>query len=208
MKKKEAPIEESKVEVPKKQQKDDEPSWYHYLIIIVVMFAAFYLVAFLFNQYQDYKNPDLNQNNVYVYKHKVGDVTYNIELSMTKEELEALPYIIEPTELEILNTINYTFGFYDYGNSSGKVSVASIKLRRFLSTVYHFEFNEDSYRKINESNCSTSNTKSRVIVFEETNETGVFNEENGCIVVKFEDKFQVLPLVDKFIMQVITDDSI
>ena len=191
-------------------ENNDEPSWYHYLIVFGVVALIFFGLWVAFEVYSSTQEPDrdveADPNSTYIYEHKVDGVTYNIHLSAPVRELERYDFIVEPDVYDVLNTITFRYGFDEYNQSdNGHVSVASIKLTRFLSTVYNYNFDsEESFKTTDELNCTHSTPQHRVIEYKpRANKSGVFIGENDCIVFKAEQP-NLLPFItDYFIIHIL-----
>ena len=199
---------ENEVKSIKDEQKDDEPSFKHYLIVIGVILGIFGILYFGFEIYDNYKEPDVvvDQLQTYKYPYKVGSVTYNLFFYYTTEELDEFDYDLEPSKVDVLNTVNFTFSFDEYnGSDNGKVSISSIKFMKFLRDVYRFNFDvNDSFVSTQDINCANSTIKNKVVTFNPyANETKVkFNRINGCIEFEADDPQKIIGLSDKFIYEI------
>lgn len=189
----------------------DEPSWYHYVIVLFVLFVifgVFYCGYYFFGPDESSVVNLTNSSNVqYKYPYVVGNVTYNLYFASSPDEVASSDYIIEPSKIDILNTISYRMVFFEYnGTDNGQVSLGSTKLVSFLRLVFHYRFTLDSFYMINETNCSDSSIRDKVIVFNPyTNRSGVFfDRNNGCLEFDTQDPRDMVHLVDKFILNMVT----
>ena len=196
-----------------KEDKEEQPRWYHYLIVLAVLVVIFGTVAVVFEYVSQNSAPDLNEtadvNETYIYKYSKNNVTYNIELNAPQSQLEKYDFIIEPSRYDILNTLNFTFSFDTYnGSDNGQVALSAIKLRRFLDKVYFYSFNvNESFANTSQITCQNSTENEKVVLFEpRENQSGVFMEENGCMVVK-STKPNLMPFViDQFMVDILEDE--
>lgn len=190
----------------KKKDNDEEPSWYHYAIIIgtiIGLFAIAYIGFELFYPNEEQKNSNLNIE-LHEYKYKIGNVTYVIPFHSKVTDIIRMDYPIEPDKYDIYNTIRFNMSFYIYdGNDTGYITVASSKLTNFLKKAFHMNFDTDSFNLVNESNCSTSNNRNKVIIFEinETNPGVFLDEESGCIRIVSTNNKEMINVTDKFIFE-------
>ena len=201
---------EKEAESLPKEIESGEPNWYHYVIVILVFLAVFGLIYVGFELYDKLNSDPTSFTNVsekYKYPYTVGNVTYNIYFNTRPENLLELNFTLEPSKLDILNTRELIFSFDEYnGSDNGKISVASSKLLSFFQRVYVFTFDPDvNFKLYNESNCSTSTMKNKVVLFEPySNVNGVFfNESNGCIEIKSTNIDEMMVVVDSLIFKLI-----
>lgn len=198
--------------------KDDEPSWYHYLIVIVVFILVGSGIYYTYDFIENFGEVDIPLDNLtnitkpaelFNYPYKVGNVTYNIKFHNSIEDIESMDYIIEPNRMDILNTISIDMSFYDYnGTDNGQVSTGSTTLLSFLKLVYHFNFDAESFKMYNETNCSDSSMRDKIIMFNPyVNQTGVFMDDNGCIEILSDEPAKIVDLVDKFIYTLVKEDE-
>jgi len=175
----------------KNQIIDDEPSWYHYVIILIVLFGSIICIYFAFEYYDAQKKDNLDNyeplTETFIYPYIVGNITYNIEFHNTFDYILRHNITVEVTREAVWESNNLTFAFYEYnGTDNMYVSTTSVKLMKLFKYVFNVDFDDESnFKMINESNCSTSTLKSKVIVFYPySDRNGVFyNKENGCIEV-------------------------
>jgi hypothetical protein len=207
IKKGEPKVVEDKVEV------DEEPSWYHYVIVLLVFFAIVYGVFFLYHfftvqSYEDVKNSE-EYVAKYYYKHKIGNVTYNIQITLPEEDILNLKYHNDISHFDLLNSYKYTFLFENYtGGDNGFVTISSIKLRRFLSTIYFANFNNESFKEVPEISCKNSTFSKRVITFRvNQNVSGIFEDENGCIIFSSRSAKELPLVVDYALLSVLKEEE-
>lgn len=185
---KEDNIEKVKVE---KALVDDEPSWYHYVIVLLVLFGSVAGMYFGYEYYDKMKKEDLANyeplRETFDYPYVVGNITYNIEFHNTFDYLDRHPVPIELKKENIWESNNITFAYYIYNGTDNRyVTVSSVKLMKLFQYVYNMNFDPvESFKMINESNCSTSTVKAKVVVFYPySDRNGVFyNQSNGCVEV-------------------------
>jgi hypothetical protein len=199
----------SEVEVPIIEKvKEEEPSWYHYLVVICVLIAigfAIYGILFVVNSFK----AENDGPRTYLHTYKVGEATYNIYYNEPLSELERKTYSIEMNKRDLWLISNLTFSFGEYnGTDNGRVAVASTKLANFMKAVYSMRFDASNFQKINVSNCNTSSIKNSVIIFDPySNESGVFlNRSNGCILVQSTTPKEMMSVVDKWILTLMTEE--
>jgi len=195
-------------EISIKKVDDNEPSWYHYVIVLLFFGSVFWVVWFAFSFYDEQPIDIHNSSNVVLHKYPyvVGNVTYNIYFQNSVDEIESMDFVVEPNKLDVLNTRRFVMSFMDYnGADNGEVTKSSTKVISFLKNVYRFKFDKDSFKMINESNCSTSSINYKVVLFNPySNVTGVFyNNSNGCIEFLADSPDKIVSLSDKFIYDVI-----
>lgn len=185
------------------QSHEEVPSWYHYAIVFAVIVGFFGLVYFGFNYYESKNVHQLdNLLKTYEYKYKVGNVTYNIAFHYPIEDIETFNYPIVPTKQDLINSINFTFVFKEYnGTDNGKVTVASTKFLRFLRYVYGYRFDEDNFKRFNETSCEDSKPKQKVVIFDPYKNVTIvnYNPENGCIEFDAKSPEDLVKLTDLFI---------
>lgn len=197
--------------VSKKKVEDDEPSWYHYVIVLLVIFGVFGVLYFVFEVYDSNSKvsgkDDLDDfAKTYNYPYKVGNVTYNIKFDYPVDEIVQGEVLIEPTKLDLLNTVRMHMVFYEYnGTDNGKVTVAATKFYSFFSNVYHMGFGENMM--INESSCENSSLKDKVVVFDiYSDRTGVFyDENNGCVRVESEKVEDFVLVLDSLLYSLVKE---
>lgn len=95
----------------------------------------------------------------------------------------------------------------EYENyENGQVSFSTIKLRRFLSSLYFFSFNQDQFVLYDNITCLNSTPTNRVMVFDiNSNTTQIITDENGCLYFSAQNSSALLELVDSFMYKMITD---
>ena len=200
--------------------KDDEPSWYHYVIVLIVFGLVIYGGYYGFNYIDStYAKPinivpedDFGLNGSLVltkYPYKVGNVTYNIYFHDEVDNIALYDFVVEPSKIDILNTAEFILSFDVYnGTDNGEVTKASTKFVSFVKMVYRFEFDLESFVMHNESSCSTSSLKYKVVEFDpNSNETGVFfDEKTGCVKFLAENPKDMVKLSDKFIYDMIFEN--
>lgn len=188
---------EEKIEVAEKVKpekvllEDDEPSWYHYAIILLVFFGIIAGIYYGYEYYDMKKHEDLSKyepsSESFIYPYVSNNITFNIEFQNDFNFIKKQNIPIEVKKEDIWSSVNVTFAFYTYNGTDNRyVTTTSVKFMKLLKYVYGMNFNEsESFKMINESNCSTSTLNSKVIVFNPyTTRNGVFyNKENGCIEV-------------------------
>ncbi|MEC8338988.1 MAG: hypothetical protein VXZ40_00055 [Nanoarchaeota archaeon] len=212
MSKKKDIVEKKSQNLPNTQE-EESPSWYHYVIILLVVFGVIWGISFLINMFDSTQELDVvdvinEQTQTYSYTHVVGNVTYSIELVDTLANLEKLDYPIEPNFMDILNTASFKFVFNEYnGSDNGQVTLSATKLRRYLSTVHFVRFDSDDFQTIDNLSCVNSTSVQRVVLFEVNSslETGVFEEENGCLRVVANRAIEMPYLMDLFIISILKD---
>ncbi len=192
---------------------DDEPGFREYAIVLGVMFALFFLVYFSFEIYDKYSNPaeiDVldDSNNKYYYNYRVGNVTYNVEIAVPISELRKYEFIIEPTKLDILNTISFKFNTRLYSGEDGYVSVGAIKLNNVLSRIFFFDFEEEDFYTTNTTSCTNATSSHKIITFDinESVSSGVYYENNNCIRVISTTAKEMPILVDYFVISLLEDE--
>ncbi|MFW6026284.1 MAG: hypothetical protein ACOC16_00480 [Nanoarchaeota archaeon] len=184
---------------------EQEPSWYHYILVILVFLCVFgilYLGYYLF--IEDDTNNLENQSMLHKVPYKVGNITYNLYFESSIKNLEDMDYIIEPTRINLLNTLSFKMSFLEYNNTdNGQVSKGSTKLTSFLKYVHLQKFTQDSFVKYNVTNCSDSTIRNKIIVFNPySDKNGVFyDQKSGCIEFLTNDPKKMIDLTDKFIYE-------
>ena len=189
----------------KKRDYDAEPSWYHYIIVLVVFFSAFAIIYYSFEYFDVKENNDKFLFKTFDYPYVVGNMTYNIKFNYPIEILTESDFVIEPSKLDMLNTINFTRVYFLYnGTDNGQVATTAIKVRNFLKYVYNVNFAELSYY-YNETNCSNSDLMSKVMIFDiNSTRNGVFYDNtNGCVTFETTSGKDIVLLGDKFIYEMI-----
>lgn len=203
------------VVVPEFENSDDgSPSWYHYVIVLLVIFGGIWIFSFIINTYTSYSDVKVidavGQDETYSYTHKIGNITYNIELSMPLEELNKFNFEIQPNKLDILNTVSFTFSFGEYiGEDNGQVSLASTKLRRYLSLVHFIKFEQEDFISNLSPSCENSTINNRVVTFElnsTVSNSYVGEEENGCIRIIAKNPKEMPHLIDDFIVSLLKNE--
>lgn len=195
-------------EILEKKETEEEPSWYHYVVVLAVFVAvgfAIYGILFVIGAY----NSQDQKPSTYTYPFKVGNVTYNIEFHETLSDLEKRPYTIEPMRKDVWLSRDMVFAFGKYnGTDNGRVSIASSMLVLFFKRVYFMSFNVSDFRQMNESNCHTSTIDRNVITFNvSAKKNGVFmNRTNGCIQVDAVNATEIIPVTDKWILELINQE--
>ena len=110
-----------------------------------------------------------------------------MEFHNTFDYIEKHDIINEVSRENIWESHNLTFAFYEYnGTDNQYISITSVKLMKFFKYEYNMQFNvTNSFQMINESNCSTSTIKSKVVVFYPySDRNGIFyDHNNGCIEI-------------------------
>ena len=195
-----------KTEIKKKDESDDEPRLYHYAVVILIIVGIFFGMYFSFNLYSQYFGGDevenVNGSTLYMYSHKIANVTYNLKFHSPVSDFESSNLITEPEKIDVLNTRELIFTFKEYnGSDNGKVTVTSGFLLSFFRNVYAFSFNpEENVKLFNESNCNTSNKSYKVVIFDPYSEReGVFyNETNGCITIESQTPERLIFVGEKF----------
>lgn len=201
-------LEKKEEVLTEKKKIDDEPSWYHYVIILGGLFLLIVGIYFLFEIFTPNQEPtfdNLEDKPTFMYEHKVGDITYNIEFSTSFEKIKELNYSVPINENDLFNTQRFYFSFMQYnGTDNGQVTFSAIKLRRFLSSVYFFNFQPDQFVSYDNITCDNSTRTSRVVVFDiYSNQTGIRGDENGCLYFESESPYELLELVDTFMYHMI-----
>lgn len=201
-------LSESKVNSDEKES----PSWYHYAIILGVLVLLVLVGTFVSEWYYQNSEVDLNKtvdmNETYVYKFKKGNVTYNVQLGTSQTELEKFNFSIQPNKYDVLNTLNFRFSFDEYnGSDNGQVSMAAIKLRRFLSTVYNFKFDANSsFQSTENITCANSTLNNKVVTFNpRSSESGVFLNSNGCLNINSTSPNLLPFVIDSFMVEIMED---
>ena len=193
---------------------DEEPSWYHYVIVLAVLLGGLFLILFISDKFSSSDDlvPVENSSEYvskYVYEHEIGKTKYNIQISLPTEDILALDYRNEISHFELLNTISYTFAFDTYnGTDNGFVTVSASKLRRFLSAVYFADFKNTSFQTLPNYSCANSTTSNRVIELRvNQNESGIFEDENGCIILSSTEAKTLPWVADYFMVTVLKDEE-
>lgn len=202
----------SKFSKENKKIQDEEPSWYHYAIILgglILLIIGAYILFEIFSPNQDqdfYEN--LEDKPTFMYEHKIGDISYNIEFSTSFDKIKELDYQVPITEFDLFNTQRFYFSFMLYnGTDNGQVTYSAIKLRRFLSSVYFFNFQPDQFVSYDNITCANSTKTSRVVVFDiYSNQTGIRTDDNGCLYFESESPYELLELVDTFMYHMIVKE--
>jgi hypothetical protein len=213
-KRKDVSQSKDKVEVDLVSSDDESPSWYHYLTILLIIFGGIWLLSFIVNTYTSYSDVEIidavNSTETYSYKKTIGNITYNIQLSMPLIELEKFNFIVEPDKLDILNTLSYTFSFNTYnGTDNGQVTLSATKLRRYLSLVHFAKFDEGDFAQSDVISCMNSTVNRRVVLFEidpSIEVSSVLEDTNGCIRFVVNDAFEMPHLTDYFIVSLLNDE--
>lgn len=187
---------------------DDEPSWYHYVIILLILFGILAGIYYSFEFFNQRTGPNVGDgSDQLLYKHKVGNITYNIYFTVPISELEKLSYPLELSELDLFGTISVRYAFQEYNETdNGFISVSAIKLRRFLDNVYRLDgpAENETFVQFNETNCSDSDENHRVITFDPYQDRdGVFVDENGCVIFATDEPEEMRVLVDYFIYETV-----
>lgn len=192
-----------------KKDEGESPSWYHYLIILGILVFLVIVAILISEWYHQNSEVDLNKsvdlNDTYIYEFKKGNVTYNIHLGASTTDLEKYNFSIEPTKYDVLNTLNFRFSFDTYnGTDNGQVSIGAIKLRRFLSTVYNFNFAANSsFYSTDELTCGNSTLNEKIVTFNpRASNSGVFLDSNGCMMINSTSPNLLPFVVDSFMVKV------
>ena len=198
------------------KEDDGEPSWYHYVIVLMIfasVFGVLYLGYYFFADESLGNNVVIDSNNSPVvltkYPYVRGNVTYNLYFHNTIDEIEAMNFTNEVDKIDLLNTLSFVMAFDDYnGTDNGEVARGSTKLVSFFSLVYTFKFDNESFVKTTELNCSNSTFQKKVIMFNPySDREGIFlNQTNGCIVFETQRAEDMVNLVDKLIYEVVQDE--
>ncbi len=205
-------MKKKKVEKVKAEKADDsgEPSWYHYVIVLLTFAGLFALAYYSYQFFEDETTINESIKVVfYTYPYKQGETTYNIKFRTAPDELDSLNYTIEPNKMDILNTDEFTFVFLDYiGTDNGEVSKGSTMLLSTLRQIFDFNFEQDNFKMINETDCTQSTLSHKIILFNPySNTTGVYMDENGCLEFLTDDPKIMPTLVDKFVYNLITENG-
>lgn len=190
-------------------EEKESPSWYHYAIILGVLVALVIVGTLISEWFYQSSEVDLNKtvnvNETFIYEYKKGNVTYNVHLGTSQTELEKYNFSIEPNRYDVLNTLNFRFSFDEYnGSDNGQVSMAAIKLRRFLSTVYNFKFDiNSSFHSTQNITCDNSTSSNKVVTFNpRASESGVFLDSNGCVSINSTQPNLLPFVVDSFMIEI------
>lgn len=201
-----------KVKPQIQEEEEAEPKLIHYIIVVAILFGIFGIIWAGFEIYDNQTKQPLQNATIqekYIYKHIIGNVTYNIEFSYPIEEIEKIDYPIEIDRLTMLNKLSLTRVFLDYnGTDNGQVVIMASKFRSFFKGVYHISFRDE--QKIENFNCSNSTIQhSAVVLNPYSDRNGVYyNQTNGCINVETTDITQFVILGDKIIYEMIKEDQI
>lgn len=194
---------------------DDEPSWYHYLIVLLIMAAIIFIPWGIYTLYENSIDTDLNISNnnsnlvLTKFPYKKGNITYNLYFHNSILEIEGMNFPVQVNKLDLLNTQNFIMAFDIYnGTDNGEVTRGSTKMTSFLSTVYRFKFGENSFVRINQTNCENSTLNMKVITYNPySNREGIFyNQSNGCIQFETNEPTHIVDLVDNLIYGVVTSE--
>ncbi|MFW5704656.1 MAG: hypothetical protein ACOCXG_02325 [Nanoarchaeota archaeon] len=192
------------VEMPKKS-KDDEPSWYHYVIVLLVLAGVIFGVYYLGNLFFEEETGPGTTMETYPYVYTVGNVNYNIIFNSPVEVLNSSDLFVPIEKSELFQTQRFVFSYTPEANVA-RVGQASIKLKRFLGSVFSFQFTPESFKTTDEINCSNSTLKQRVILFDVgSQENSIEVEDNGCIIFNSVDENSTMFLVDKFIWEIVSE---
>ena len=142
------------------------------------------------------------------YPYIKDNVTYNLYFHNTIEDIKNMNFPIEITKQNLLNTQNFIMSFDTYkGNTNGEVGIASTKLVSFLQFVYKYDFNQSSFKRITEFDCSDSTKQNKIITFNpKSDREGIFyNQTNGCIQFETQNPKHMADLIDKLIYEYIQE---
>lgn len=200
-----------------KVEEDDEPSWYHYVIVLLIIAGIILIpyVGYLF--YDSFHSESVNSINnsnssgliLTKYPYVKGNATYNLYFHSSISQIEDMNFPVEVDKLDLLNTHSFIMAFGNYtGTDNGEVSKSSTMLVSFLQTVYRFNFDNESFVRSNQINCSNSTFTNKVIIFNPySDKEGVFyNRTNGCIELETNQPTHMINLVDKLIYGVVTSE--
>lgn len=212
-------IKEKNVEKVKPEKvllEDDEPSWYHYVLVLLVLFGSITLIYFGYEYYDMKKKDNLDNyeplRDTFIYDYKLGNVTYNLEFHNTFDYIERHNITVEVRKEDIWQSRNITFAFYEYNGTDNRyVSTASVKFMKLLKYVYNINFDEtNSFKMVNEVNCSTSTLKSKVVVFYPySDRNGVFyNQSNGCIEVLSRTPKEMVLVEDTLMYKLVVSEDV
>lgn len=210
MKKKVSNIKEKKITNKQKDNQNDNPSWYHYVFVLFCFFLIIYGIILIYDFYEKryFLEKQENISNLILHniEYKVGNVTYNLNFRNSREDLKNSNIIIQPTKIDVLNTLRFNFSFLNYSSQDNlEVLKASTLFVRFLGRVYKFQFNSNDFNNFENLNCSLSNNDYKVVVFNPySKKEGIFfNKSNGCIEFLTNDSKRMNFLVEKFIFELI-----
>lgn len=189
--------------------KNEEPSWYHYIIVILVLISIIFLIYYI-SSYFNSNSSQLNFNNnvtqTYNYKKVVGNITYNIQFHSPIIDIQNSNLSVEVSKYDILNSHNILFSFMQYnGTENQYITISSVKLMKFFKYFYNYDFETKDFVLFNETNCSSSNIRNKVVVFNPySNKEGVFyDKKTGCVNIESFTPKRIVFVNDVFMFRLI-----
>lgn len=187
------------------KQVEDEPSWYHYVIVLILFFGFFagiYYFAFGNENSQDNQGNIYLKNNTYIYKHVVGNKTFNIEFENSLYKLDNYDMENQVNVEDIWSSNNIYLSFDIYNGTDNKyVSTTSVKIMKLFKYLYGFDIGTENILDYSNYTCLNSTIDNKIITFNPySNRDGVYyNSSNGCIQIESINVEDFILVGDKFL---------